>query len=319
VNISHHVESEQIQQPTDSDVAAEVISVCICTYQRAHVRATIESVAAQILPNSVRMEVIVVDNDSSPSAQNLVGECRKSTGLDLSYLHAPGRNISIARNAAMEAASTRWLAFIDDDELASPDWLAELCAARKEGVVVFGPSYAIYRDDMPAWMRRGDYHSNGILTQRGAIMTGYTSNVLFNLDFVRSHSLHFDVALGRSGGEDSIFFHAIYHLGGELKYAPNAIVYEKVAPSRAKFGWIVKRKFRTGQIYAIMFSKFDKKAYRRLMQLAPFKIIFCLTMSALMVWSFQRAMWWLMRGIYHSGALSIGFSANVYQEYAALA
>jgi succinoglycan biosynthesis protein ExoM len=36
------------------------------------------------------------------------------------------RNISIARNAALDVAETLWVAFIDDDEHASATWLANL-------------------------------------------------------------------------------------------------------------------------------------------------------------------------------------------------
>ena len=43
--------------------------------------------------------------------------------IDISYIHAPARNISIARNACVEAATGKWIAFIDDDELASENWL----------------------------------------------------------------------------------------------------------------------------------------------------------------------------------------------------
>jgi hypothetical protein len=39
--------------------------------------------------------------------------------LDCLYVHAPARNISIARNACLDAADAPLIAFIDDDETAT--------------------------------------------------------------------------------------------------------------------------------------------------------------------------------------------------------
>ena len=65
--------------------------------------------------------------------------------LDGVYLHAPARNISIARNACLEAASAPLVAFIDDDEIARPGWLAGLVADMDapNADVVFGKVAAL--------------------------------------------------------------------------------------------------------------------------------------------------------------------------------
>ena len=300
----------------DSRSAARIaVTVCICTFRRPSVLRAVESVARQKLPPAIAMRVLVVDNDASPSAKDAIEEFRATTSAEIGYRHAPGQNISIARNAALDATSTPWLAFLDDDEYASSDWLAKLVAARQGAEAVFGPCEAIYRDDAPSWIKSGDYHSNRILHPGKTIDTGYTSNALIDMGFVRRKGLAFDPALGETGGEDTMFFHAMHKNGGRLGYAPDAIVHEEVAPTRLNLAWVLRRRYRAGQVYAMMFERFDRRAYRRTAWSSLPKILACLLMSGATIFSPVRALWWLMRGVFHFGVLSYALGASVHREY----
>jgi succinoglycan biosynthesis protein ExoM len=296
-------------------IDAVAVTVCVCTFRRPSLLAAIESVAAQILPTGTLLHILVVDNDFDPSAEAIVEGFRARNSCSLEYRHAPGRNISAARNEGLRCASTPWLAFIDDDEYAPPNWLADLLAARRDAHAVFGPCEAIYPQDAPRWMKAGDYHSNRIPARKGKIDTGYTSNVLIDMNFVRRNILQFDPALGRTGGEDTFFFQAMYRRGAVLRYAPQAVVYEEVAASRLNLKWILRRKFRAGQVYALMFLRFDAPTYRRWALTAPFKIAACAAMFALTAFDLRRAMRWLVRGTFHVGMLNYILGGSVYQEY----
>jgi succinoglycan biosynthesis protein ExoM len=298
--------------PTHSN--AIELTVCVCTFRRPSVLSAIGSIAKQSeLPN-VDVSILVIDNDSEPTARNIVTEFRNRTDIHVDYKHVAGQNISMARNAGLDAATTPWLVFVDDDEYASTNWLAELVASRDGANAVFGPCEAIYSEGTPDWIRQGDYHSNRI-TERDRITTGYTSNVLIDMAFVRQHGLRFDPALGRTGGEDTMFFHAMYRKGGVLRYASRAIVYESVVPSRANFAWVVKRRYRAGQLRALVSHKFDLVDYRRLSWTAPLKVVACAIMAAVTLANRPRAMWWLMRSIFHCGTISYAIGAGVHEEY----
>ena len=157
------------------------VTVCICTFRRPSILRAVESVATQVLPDWISVRILVIDNDDTPSAQNAIASfCAKSSAT-IHYHHAPGRNISIARNAALDAVSTLWLAFIDDDESASPTWLAKLLAARAGAHAVFGPSEARYDHDVPFWIIAGDYHSTRVIDNENPIKTGYAGNTLIDL------------------------------------------------------------------------------------------------------------------------------------------
>jgi succinoglycan biosynthesis protein ExoM len=230
-------------------------------------------------------------------------------------VHAPSQNISIARNAGLNACKTRWLAFLDDDEFASVNWLARLMSLREHASAVFGPSEAVYSPKSPKWIRQADLHSNRLIWRHGVVETGYTSNVLMDMDFVHTHKLRFNEELGRSGGEDTMFFAAMRQSGGRLAYASEAIAYECVADARTTLNWVVKRRFRVGQVTAMMRHVYDPREYQLLPLLAPFKICACVAAAVLLAPRRGRAMWWLMRAVFHCGSLSYRLTGRVRQEY----
>ena len=295
---------------------AESLTVCICTFRRPSVLRAIASVAAQRLPDGDNFRLMVIDNDDTPAAKALIDEYCAAKAVALDYHHVPGRNISIARNAALEKADSRWLAFMDDDEYASSEWLLGLISSRDGAAAVFGPCQAIYSQGTARWIRDGDYHSNRIVDEQRTMLTGYTSNVLIDMDVVRRHNLRFDPAFGRTGGEDTIFFYALHAKGGVLHYARNAIVYEDVAQARIGFRWIATRKYRSGQVYAKLFHDFDRSKYRKNAATAPLKIAVCAGAFVATAFKPSHAMWWLMRGIFHIGSLSFVLGASVHEEYA---
>ena len=75
-------------------------------------------------------------------------------------------------------------------------------------------------------------------------------NTLMKLAPVRAHDLRFDVNLGRTGGEDTSFFHALGRLGATMIVTDDAQVREEAPASRVNVRYFRHRAIRTGQIYA---------------------------------------------------------------------
>jgi len=181
--------------------------------------------------------------------------------LPIRYVHAPAKNISLARNAALDAVNTPWLLFIDDDETADADWLEEIMALAPANDAVIGACNAVYGDDLPGWLARCDFHSNRIT---GRVENAYTSNALLRMEFINAHNLRFRLELGRTGGEDTLFFHQMAKLGGRLTYQPSAIVCETVVPSRASMNWVKTRMYRAGQTHGLLMREFAPSVFRTL-------------------------------------------------------
>jgi len=101
------------------------ISVIIPSKNRSvELRRMLATIAAQTMPPH---EVIIVDQSAGADE----AACRALLpGIKVIYIHDPRiTGLTMARNRGIRCASGGILAFVDDDELLEPDYLAELQAA----------------------------------------------------------------------------------------------------------------------------------------------------------------------------------------------
>ena len=103
------------------------ITVCICTRNRpAYVQNCLGGLLRQTAGD--RFEILVVDSASDPdNAARLARITATVPQARLLRLEQPG--ISIARNAGAHAARGEYIAYIDDDAIAAPDWIEQIVAA----------------------------------------------------------------------------------------------------------------------------------------------------------------------------------------------
>jgi succinoglycan biosynthesis protein ExoM len=291
----------------------EIICVCICTYRRPALKQALASIAAQQLPVGIGLRVVVADNDSADTKRSAVEADGQALGLDLTYVHAPERNISVARNACLDVAASDWIAFVDDDEVAAPDWIASLVRERSGHDIVFGVSQALYSDPRtPQWVVEGDFHSNRI-EGNDDLWNGYTANVLIDRRFIASKGLRFAAELGKIGGEDTLFFFEAHLAGANFGYAPGSIVYEETVIARAGFRWLALRRFRSGQVHHMLLLRQGAGRYAGL-QALPKALICFVQAAALLPWR-VRAMRSALRGLLHAGVVASTFGIAPYQEY----
>lgn len=292
------------------------VDVCVCTFRRDSVSDLIASLARLKLPADVALRVVVADNDEAPSAEGRVLAAFARHGLDGVYIHAPARNISIARNACLEAVIAPVFAFVDDDETVRPDWLYRLLARQAESgaAVVFGRVAAVYPPGAPAWLSLADLHSTQAVFRNGEIDGGYTCNVLMRSDAVAD--LRFNPAFGRSGGEDTTFFTELQRRGVAMVYAAEAVVDELVTPARLSLKWLTTRAFRSGQTYGLLrLRKGEGRAKIAAISLA--KVVFCLAETGLLIWSpagWRKA---AVRGHLHAGVLAAAMGKAPLELYGA--
>lgn len=286
---------------------SECLTVAICTYRRAEVAAAVASVQAQALPADLTLTIVVIDNDVTDEARGRVEALAGQGPWPVGYVHAPAQNISIARNAAMASTRTRWMAFLDDDETASPGWIAALWAAREGATAVFGPSHARYPEGAPSWAAACDFHSSLLVASPASLETGISGNALIDLDFVRKHRLAFATELGKSGGEDTVFFMMMRQHGAHLAYVPEAVVTEHPALSRVAMPWVFRRKFRAGQTYALMRLLRDPGQRWSVAASASAKAALSGAAALAFAWHAARMRWWAARGVFHAGVVARTF------------
>ena len=232
----------------------DLVSIIIPTLNRQQsLLRALGSIVRQTLPADIGVEIIVIDNSSDQSARACVAAFDPA-GTALHFVSEPRPGVATARNAGVGRAAGRWVAFLDDDEEAGPQWIAELVAvARKTGAdAVFGPVSA-QADGAGDIGALAPYFSRTIARADASDITELaaylgTNNSMFDRARCLQAVEPFDTSLNETGGEDSLLLRRLVMAGRRFAWAANAGVIEWAAPRRLNWSYIRKRKFLSGQI-----------------------------------------------------------------------
>jgi glycosyltransferase involved in cell wall biosynthesis len=232
-----------------------MISVLIASLGRPSLAETLASVARARVPAGETVEVIVADDGGEGRVAAVVAALPASSNLPAIRVVPVGAgNVSLARNACLDAARGDWLIFVDDDETVDAGWLeGHLSAARDfDADAVFGPVHPRYPEGTPAWFVAADPLFQDWHWQEDGrrVPHGRTGNTLVRRAALGD--LRFDPVFGRSGGEDHDFFLRFAAAGGRMVVTDRARADETVPAERATPGYVLERAVRTGQLYARM-------------------------------------------------------------------
>jgi len=195
--------------------------------------------------------IVVVDNDPLGSAASLTEALAGSSPWPLIYRHAPTPGVATARNAGLSATTAPLIAFLDDDEAASPGWLLALLKAQAEtgADAVFGPITG-RAPEAEAWLAP---YLERFFGREGPTRTGLIPGPYGcgNSMMLRATALPgaapFNVAADHAGGEDDALFVALAARGGRFGWAADAWVEEFAPAHRATLQYALARAFAYGQ------------------------------------------------------------------------
>lgn len=119
------------------------VSVGICTYNGADkVPKVLDQLQVQQGVENLQWEVIIIDNNSSDQTEEVVKRYQENwlEGAPLRYGFEERQGKSFAMERVIEKARGTWVAFLDDDNLPQPDWIAKGVAFAREhpGAGAFG-------------------------------------------------------------------------------------------------------------------------------------------------------------------------------------
>ena len=300
------------------------ISVCIATCRRPQrLRVLLDDLAQQRCPP---IEVVVVDNDAAASARASVDAARAAGApFPICYSVQSFRNIALTRNRTVAIASGDWLAFVDDDERARPEWLEQLAdAATRFGADgVLGPVVPALPDTAASWLRRGHFYEwsrlpTGTVVPRNLLRFG---NVLLKASLVETQDPVFDPDYGLTGGEDGDLLTRLVQAGGRIVWCDEATVIEPVEAARLSLRWLLLRSLRGGQDFArhTLAGRYGPASTRVSAQLFARALAQMLAASALALLCLplrlHLAAHWLTRAAANLGKLS-AFLGLHYREYA---
>jgi len=225
-----------------------LVSVLIPTFRRpdSFLRAA-RSVFSQ--RNVESIELVAVDNSPEGSALPAFEALAKESPIPFRWTHAPQPGVAQARNAALMLAKGELVAWLDDDEEASPLWLASLIETRRNtgAQSVFGPVYGLAPNGVRnARFFEGLYSRLGP-NESGVSLRAYGIGNSLQPRRMFDDGLPFDSSADQSGGEDDILFASWREAGAIFAWAADAVVTEHLSVERTTLAHGLKRAFAYGQ------------------------------------------------------------------------
>lgn len=213
--------------------------------------ASLERALRSAIGQTGAAEIVVVDNDPAGSARSTVDRLAAGAPLPMRYIALPRPGVADARNAGVTGSSAPFIAFLDDDQEAPPQWLASLLKtqARFEADVVFGP----VRTFLPADARGPRAYLERFFAREGpeesTVLDRYygCGDSLVRRAALPSQTTPFSPARNRIGGEDDLLFAGMQAAGGRFAWAAEAWVWEHPAVERAQLSYVLRRAFAYGQ------------------------------------------------------------------------
>lgn len=213
-------------------------SIIVCTHNRVSMLADcIDSLLNQTADKN-RFEIIIVDNNSTDNTEEITKEFVENYS-NIKYLEEKTIGYSAPRNCGWKNASGNIVAYIDDDEIAAPDWLENIEKAfqiEEKPDIVGGMCLPKYDAIPPDWFTEsmGGINKNrqkGILNQRTDSYLG-CGNVAFKKEVLKKlngFSNDFNMKNGfLMMGEDTDICQRAIKTGFQLYYDPKIKIYHRM-------------------------------------------------------------------------------------------
>lgn len=251
--------SDQVGLPLgNGPIDSRDISVVVPCYTEKRLPGIAAALASlqhqQFPPHAV---IVAVDNN-----ETLARQLQDMFGWVTVVVNKRQRGASATRNRGVEAVTTKYTAFLDDDEVADRDWLQELTRPLVEiEVVGTGGKYNVtWPSGKPSWFPRefewvvgGSYE--GLPTLTAPVRNVWSGSMAVRTDIFRSVG-GFRADFGKRGDvsqpEDTDLCIRMAASGGRWMYVPTATIDHSIPRSRVSMGFFVRRCFAEGRGKGLM-------------------------------------------------------------------
>ena len=222
------------------------ITVILCTYNRYEALGrALESVAKSVVPEPIRWEVLIVDNNSDDRTKAVAqGFIEKHPGR-FRYLFEPKAGKSYALNSGVQESDGDVLAFMDDDVPVEPTWLERITGPMSDQIYAGtgGPILPGGDFSPPSWLSESGPYALAPFalfaprSDAGELKEApFGTNMAFRRIVFEKYG-GFRTDLGPSPGseirnEDTEFGGRLLAAGERLYYVPSAAVYHPVLKQR---------------------------------------------------------------------------------------
>jgi len=235
------------------------ITVAVCSYNAAQYLPTLlEKLISQDC--SIPFEVLIVDNNSTDNTRTLVSDFAKSSTIPIRYVKESEQGIAFARNRAInESLSSRYLAFIDADEIPEKNWLqGAVRTLSDEKTDCVGGKITISLPYRPKWLSDdllpfyGEVnHSDTAFKISGNSTPIWSGNIAYNTRIFQDE-LRFDIrynrkGVGIGGGEDAVMFEYLLQHQFNLIYQPDMEILHLISEEKIKRWYFLRLHYLSGK------------------------------------------------------------------------
>jgi glycosyltransferase involved in cell wall biosynthesis len=219
------------------------LSIIICSYNRAsYISDALTSLYGQS-SGLDDFEVIIVDNNSIDNTKEVYAQWRQTnTNGQFTFISETKQGASFARNTGAAIAKGEWVCFMDDDAVATTDYVKNIIKHIQDQPFIVGFGGRIipkYIPGEPKWMSyyvsslvgNFDYASTACAFENGKYPL--ESNMIVKksvYDQIGGFNVNLPGVVGilRIGGEGKELFYKIIALGHTIYYDPSICVHHVV-------------------------------------------------------------------------------------------
>ena len=239
------------------------VSVVVCTHAMDRYTDCYEAARSVLDQTHDDVELVLVSDGDGAVADRFEEDFGDRADVRV-HCNDENAGLAVSRNNGAAVATGEVVAFLDDDAIADPEWVAELVAAYEQRDVpaVGGrmvPAWVAGRPSfLPAefyWLvgvtHRG-FGPDGDPDQPGEVRNTFGSNISFRMDVFEALDGFEKEIGGRTGdknlqGEETELCARMQgEYGHGVYYTPDAVVAHKVFDYRTDPGWLVDRAFWQG-------------------------------------------------------------------------
>ncbi len=238
------------------------LTVCICTRDRPrYVRDCLEGLRRQSVGRN-RYAVIVVDSASRAECAEEITALATLHEARLIRVNRPG--LSVARNAGAWGARTPFVAYIDDDAVPAPGWIAAILDALAHPgrlpALIGGRILPKWEAPLPPWWpvslrgvlsiieHQGEGEYRSLALPKG--LEPYGANMVVHVLSLLAVG-GFGSTVGRCGenllsDEDVQLAWTLQDLGYSVRYDSRIVVHHQIQAGRLEPGWLLNRLYWQG-------------------------------------------------------------------------
>ena len=257
-------------------------SILVVTYNRKQcLKRCLDSLHNQFFHK--KYEVIIIDNGSTDQFKDLI---REQVYGRIKWLRNPQRlDLATCKSIGLKHASGDRIAFIDDDCVASKDWLSHIENSLESCDFVGGPVLPFPEAKFPFWWGSSFNWLVGINPRPDDKFLPLGSNIAFKkhvleaLEENAKHAPSADLSY-LPYAEDNYRVKEALKRKFSLKINQDMIVFHDIPLQRLKIGYLLKRSFREG-IAEARWRKDSRYLFSSLMGLFvnPARMLICLDFS----------------------------------------